>query len=358
MNNTAFPRSFAESRNSFLEAATNAGWQLDSIAMPATASKSRSLATDIAYRGCASPKKLLVIVSGVHGVELMCGSGCQTALIESDAFAKAGPDLGILMIHAINPWGAVNLRRTNEDNIDLCRNCLDFSQPTPANPEYAELHSLLNLPKLDHVLTAVHERMAEQGDAKVIGALMTGQYTHGDGFNFGGYHQSWSIRTLMGVVKRFSASAREVAIIELHSGLGEYGRGMLVSMQYGKALQLARRWFGDVIAPREASAKREGKAVHQALGHTTDGYTLAADQANLVCVVLEFGTYEMTRNLVALIQDHWLSCVAPAGSHHTEQIKQEMLRTHLPEDPRWCSAVTRRATTVVEHALKGLIEAG
>ncbi|MEJ0064575.1 MAG: DUF2817 domain-containing protein [Caulobacteraceae bacterium] len=53
------------------------------------------------------------------------------------------------MIHAINPYGFAWLRRVTEENIDLNRNWIDFSQPPPANPGYDELADAARAPRMD-----------------------------------------------------------------------------------------------------------------------------------------------------------------------------------------------------------------
>src|SRR5262249_8117591 len=75
--------------------------------------------TEIARIGPADAKKLLILVSGTHGVEGYPGSACHTGWLAAGHFARqAGPDTAVLFVHAINPFGFAWGRRTNEDNVD------------------------------------------------------------------------------------------------------------------------------------------------------------------------------------------------------------------------------------------------
>ena len=39
-------------------------------------------------------------------------------------------DVRVVMIHALNPYGMAWVRRVNEDNVDLNRNFIDWSEPS------------------------------------------------------------------------------------------------------------------------------------------------------------------------------------------------------------------------------------
>jgi len=45
--------------------------------------------------------------------------------------------------HLSASYGFSRSQRTNEDNVDLNRNFVDFSMPLPKNPGYQRFHGLL-----------------------------------------------------------------------------------------------------------------------------------------------------------------------------------------------------------------------
>src|SRR6266480_1237015 len=82
------------------------------------------LIADIARFGSDQAEKVLVLISGTHGVEGFCGSACQSAAVTQGLFGDLPPGLAGVMIHAINPYGFMHCRRVTEYNVDLNRNCV------------------------------------------------------------------------------------------------------------------------------------------------------------------------------------------------------------------------------------------
>src|SRR5690606_41795533 len=77
--------------------------------------------------------KVLVLITGTHGVEGHAGSAVQTdlwGLIEQRKVTLP-EDIAILMVHPLNPFGYAWGRRCDEQGIDLNRNFIDFTQPLP-----------------------------------------------------------------------------------------------------------------------------------------------------------------------------------------------------------------------------------
>src|SRR4051794_16643553 len=131
-----FSGTYAEARRKFLDAAAQRGAAIESFEHPEhRGALGETLATDVALLGKAGATKLLIVSSGTHGPEGFCGSGCQVATLNDaellSRIEQAG--VGLLMVHAVNPHGFSHLHRTNEDNIDLNRNHIDFNAPLPVN---------------------------------------------------------------------------------------------------------------------------------------------------------------------------------------------------------------------------------
>lgn len=131
------------------------------------------------------------MVSGTHGVEGFCGSGCQVALL-ADGFVEARPSgCAVVLLHALNPYGFAWLRRVNEDGVDLNRNFQDFSQPLPDSSAYEELHDALVPREWDGLVRAEADRALAEYVAKrdmraYQAAVSTGQYTRPTGLFCGG----------------------------------------------------------------------------------------------------------------------------------------------------------------------------
>ena len=135
----SFSADYQAARASFCAEAAQAGGALARYENPNRGPDGGDLSTDVAWFGPRDAPKVLVMVSGTHGAEGFCGSGAQVDWLRRGEQTTLPADLGVLMIHAINPYGFAWLRRVTEENIDLNRNWIDFSQPAPENPGYDEL---------------------------------------------------------------------------------------------------------------------------------------------------------------------------------------------------------------------------
>ena len=138
----SFSADYGQARMKFVEAAKAQGGELQRIAHPARGPDGADLSMDIAWLGDRSASKVLVTFSGVHGVEGFFGSGVQTEWLRRNENRRVPQDTAALLVHAVNPYGFAWLRRTNEDNVDLNRNWIDFDRPLPANERYKEMRRI------------------------------------------------------------------------------------------------------------------------------------------------------------------------------------------------------------------------
>ena len=78
-----FPADYAAARRRFLAAAEARGARIDTRPIPARGPRGEELALDVAYIGPAFPERLLVVSSGIHGVEGFAGSAIQHQLLRA-----------------------------------------------------------------------------------------------------------------------------------------------------------------------------------------------------------------------------------------------------------------------------------
>ncbi|MBY0452537.1 MAG: DUF2817 domain-containing protein, partial [Bdellovibrionaceae bacterium] len=89
-----------------------------------------------------NPDHLLIMISGTHGVEGFTGSAVQRYLVDQGLPVDR---TSVLLIHGFNLWGFKNLRRVNENNVDLNRNfVIDRNHFKPDDSSYAKLNDFLN----------------------------------------------------------------------------------------------------------------------------------------------------------------------------------------------------------------------
>lgn len=119
-----FSATYAQARRRFLGAASARGLPVESHQLPVAGLEDETLATDVVRDGPEDASRLLVVISGVHGVEGFCGSAMQRGLQRLNANEAAADleDTATLYVHAVNPYGFSHLRRVTHENIDPNRN--------------------------------------------------------------------------------------------------------------------------------------------------------------------------------------------------------------------------------------------
>jgi hypothetical protein len=352
---TLFSADFATARAKFLAACTLRGLAPQTYVHPLAGAHGETLTTDVVRIGPDDAARLLVLTSGVHGVELFAGAGCQVDWLLTHAGDALPRDTAVVLVHAINPWGASWLRRYTEDNVDLCRNFIDHSV-LPPSPAYAALHAAIDLDPDDADAAARGDAMLAdfahaRGNDALYNALMAGQYTVPHGMGFGGQAPTWSRKTIEAVLRKHAAGASEVCLVDYHTGLGPYSYGSLVALQQGADLARMREAFGPwVVAVHESDAPEDFAPV---TGHTTPGYERTLAHARVTAAVLEFGTGRPQRMLELLVRDQreW---AAGAGRARLSAVRRELLEFFYPADAAWQQSLVDQSRQVIERALRFL----
>jgi hypothetical protein len=350
-----FAATYAEARGKFLAAANAAGAKISRHAHPAArGAEDEELSIDLALLGDADAPGLLLLISGTHGVEGFCGSGCQVALLSDDSFrtelARAG--VCVLMLHALNPYGFSHLRRVNEGNVDLNRNFVHFSAPLPVNAAYAEIHSLLLPERWPAPIEG--EKMlgawvAQHGRAAYQAAISGGQYRFADGMFYGGAGPAWSNRVLRAVLREHAAHRAALGWIDFHTGLGPRGHGEKIYAGGNVAADVARTkaWWGD-----DVTSYFDGSSTSAALTGV-NGYA-AYDEcptALFAGMALEYGTYPIEQTLQALRAEHWLHNHPQAPESQRREIKRAIRDVFYIDSDDWKAAVLTQAVDACHQAI-------
>ena len=350
-----FSRSYEEARARFLAAAAHPGAVAESHLLPhVQGARGETLTLDAALIG-GSPghRPLLIVSSGTHGLDGICGSGCQVALLHDrellDRLARTG--VALLLVHAINPFGFSHQRPTNEENVDLDRNFLRFDGPLPDCDAYLEIHELVvpnGWPAPPDVEARLKAWVASRGEKTFRDALARGQSRRPDGLFYSGTAPAWSNTTLRALLRKHGAARRHIAWIDLHSGHGPYGHGEKIFAGAGRAGELdrARRCWGADVCPPAAgeSASRDLQ------GHAMASLYQECPQAQVDLIALQFGTVPYGRFLDALRADQWLCNHPEAGMAQRHRIRQELLDVFYVDSDEWRGMAWGQARTAVLQA--------
>jgi hypothetical protein len=352
-----FSATYAEARQKFLGAAARRGLAVDSHALGLSGAQGEPLAVDVVRDGPADASRMLLVISGVHGVEGFCGSAIQTGMLESmpSEPERVHRDTAVLHVHAINPYGFSHVRRVTQENVDLNRNFVDFVAPLPVNAGYADIHELL-LPPTWPPQAAVEEALAayraQHGARGLQRAVGLGQHTYADGMFFGGVAPTWSNRTFRQILRRHCTHVRDLASIDIHTGLGPYGVGERIFASFDEnVLGRATRWWGALTSVHTGSSS--------SIPITGPIQTAIAEecaQAQQLGICLEYGTRSHDVVMSALRAEHWLHRHGASDEAQARAIKAALKDAFYPEADDWKRAVWAQGSEACRQALQGLCE--
>jgi len=231
-----WPRNYFESRELFLDSARTSGAQLNSIASELLGPQGEPLSVDVAAFVSENDNHRIVLTSGLHGVEGFIGAAIQLQVMNLLAQEGLPDHVGLVCIHALNPWGFAHQRRVDENNVDVNRNFLDFkSCNLDQSEEYAALDPIINPPLAPsfsgdarYWLNAGRLIVKNRGVEKLAGPLASGQYHFPKGLFYGGARSSVTRSRIEDCVRKYVGTASQVTVLDVHSGLGPSGVATLI----------------------------------------------------------------------------------------------------------------------------------
>jgi hypothetical protein len=352
-----FSADYNEARVKFLSLAEKAGASVEKRFNPnATGPDGEALYTDVARFGPDNAKKILIIISGTHGNEGFCGSGCQIGYLEEGRHLERGDDTALIFVHAMNPYGFANVRRVTEDNVDLNRNFVDHSGPYPDNPGYEAIHKFA-VPQTwsGEALAAANKGLAnyakEHGAMALQGAMSGGQHTHPDGVFFAGTGPTWSNTTLRSIISDHMSAAEHVALIDFHTGLGPNGHGELIlNGDFQGSYERAQGWYNKEVTSFEDGSSTSAKLTGMMCFAFLDVF--APEQ--LTGIAVEYGTYDTATVLNAMRFDNWINQYEKPGTALWAEGKKSIRDALYCDNDEWKAKVFERAIWVLDHAYQGL----
>lgn len=312
-----------------------------------------ALSTDVIRDGAEDARAVLIVTSGLHGVEGYAGSAVQSYSLAENLLPTKS-ELAIVYVHALNPYGFAHDRRVNEDNIDLNRNFIDWTEPRPAqHPLTTELHSML-LPKRWSWPNMDVMGLAEKHGIQTLQEAITqGQYNFSDGLFYGGAEAAWSNMVWQQILERHASNADYVAHVDIHTGLGPYGHGELVISAPSRdpIAQRSRNWWGNDI-----TSTADGNSVSAKLsGDILTAFNAVARTTEETRIALEFGTLPAMDVLEALAYDNWVHTKRWPNAKSLEEASRKMRAAFAPDDPAWQGKVIERSAEVLVQARDGLL---
>ena len=360
MADSPFSGAYAAARSKFLDAAKAAGASIASYVHPEKGPDGGELATDTAWIGPADAQAVLVLVSATHGVEGHCGSGAQVDWLRRGEAAHIPTGGAVLLVHAINPYGFAWSRRVTNENVDLNRNFIDFAKPLPTNPAYDALAHAVKPQAWTEA--ARNQSRAEllayardHGFPALVQAMSGGQYAHPDGIFYGGAGPTWSRRTLETIFRERLSAARDIGIIDYHTGLGPegYAEQIVSALPSSDEYRRAALWHGLAVASQSGGESVSAKLA----GDWLDAAPKLLAHARVTGIALEYGTVATAEVLEALRADNWLHAHGDPLSPDGQAIKAQVRGAFYVDTDVWRGMVLGQSLIAVRQALAGLARA-
>lgn len=353
-----FPSSYAEARERFLGTADRIGCHTESWAVPHRGPAGDDLAVDLARWGARDARKWLLVTSGLHGTEGPLGSAVQLALLDWLHHHREIHDVGVLFLHALNPYGYAWRRRNNEDNIDLNRNfLLPGEEYKGAHPLYHHVYRRFEPDRLPWRFESFALKAAwlilRHSRAALQTSLPVGQYDFPRGLFFGGRGPSSLQHLLLTHLRDNLPDAQEIAHLDFHSGLGRWADCKLlidVDREHHDGEWFAR-W-----APRHAiESAAESKTAYLARGSLGPWmHKVVFPGRDYRYATAEFGTYGPVRVLKALFEELRVHFACDPDHPLYQRVKRLVSETFVPISPHWRHTVLTRGLDLCQRCLRAL----
>jgi len=348
--------SYADARHAFVQAAAAAQARTESYPHPMTGLEGEALFVDVAEVGPADATSAVLIVSGTHGVEGYLGSAIQRHHLENIARNSTASypttGLALIFVHALNPYGFSWVRRVNEDNVDLNRNFIDWTQPHPDNEDYGVLADTLvpnswSQEEQDRLRAELLAKLVELGFDRSQAIISGGQFTHPTGLFYGGSGPTWSHRWLRDFAQTRLASVQRAAILDLHTGLGPWAHAELISSAAPGSETLARQrsWWGQVTSPSEGNS-----VATQVVGEWLSKVDTFAPTTEITGIAVEYGTVDTVMILDSLRADAVLHASGKHTSPEAAAVRDQVRAAFVDDDPAWLQACWDRYAPVFAAA--------
>jgi hypothetical protein len=322
----------------------------------------------IAADALESPAQRLIITTGEHGIEGYLGA-VFLHWFADEFMPQLDPSrTGLLLVHAINPWGMAQRRRVNRSNVDVNRNFLAAADRYAADPnlDYASLQRLLNptgqLKSIGwstaRLIRHLLPQLIQIGTGRIQAAFTLGQYRFPRGVYYGGDAVQPETQFMIELYREQWRGYQQVVHLDVHTGYGP------------------RQQMSIVNSPLEPRSSEELKRVfaYPLIVKALPGefYAIRGDMIDFVyrlqraefpalrlySTTLEFGTFGDSllgglRSLRALVLENQLHHYGAANDKVRAAVQHEFAELFMPSDATWQA----KAHADARQAMRGIFNA-
>ena len=299
----------------------------------------------------AEKTNLIVLTTGVHGMEGYIGSVMLDVFFEEIYPDLDTTDTGVLIVANVNPYGMKYMRRYNENNVDLNRNfILDWDNfDKSSNKDYPEVKDFLQPEgKIGNAFwheagfyLGLAKEAISKGADKVSDALLTGQYEYPEGVYYGGNGDEKSTAYLKGVFGDcLDGEYSNIVHIDIHSGYGPRYNMVIFNSVYETMTEAeTKKAFGyDYVISHDS------ESFYATTGDTTDYFYRLAESKNtdkeLFSTCFEFGTlgdsfFASILSLKYTVDENRQHWFPSSNKVATEVVRENYNELFYPTETQW-----------------------
>ncbi|MGD8991293.1 MAG: M14 family metallopeptidase [Desulfobacterales bacterium] len=322
------------------------------------------LTIDLFYLPAIDTSKLIIISCAVHGVEGFAGSAVQRMFMQEILPKVNLSDTGIVLIHAVNPYGFKYVRRVTENNVDLNRNSdVDRALFSSKNEGYSRLVEFLN-PREEVNMGSMGNRLffirsalkiLQESMKSLRQSVLQGQYEFEKGIFFGGKEFEPQVRLIQSALAATISDYDAILGIDLHTGWGAKN-----------TLHL----FPNPVKNQDVRSAMESifDGYQIDWGDTEDFYTTTGDFSDFIGKIVpgkfympmsfEYGTMDSHTTMGSLRSLHNM-IIENQGFHYGYKTKNDELEVkkrfremYFPSSDEWRTAVIRQAREIFPPVIK------
>ncbi len=363
-----YPESYLESRSHFKqiqEKLIEKGFtDLASISLKVPSDKNKDLTIDgfyIPQKGEVK-ERLMIVTSGIHGVEAFTGAAIQFEFIERYLKPELLESTGLLIIHSVNPYGFHFHRRVDEDNVDLNRNfsATDDHFQTKLKG-YAKFENFVNpqgpakAGKFSDLFLFAKSlwKLVVYGRQQIAQIAVGGQYQNPKGIYFGGDQTQTNAVLIFQVFNSFGKDYSKILHIDLHTGYGERGKLHFFSSKKVMALP----GFDLIFKGFDIDAGSDDN-FYETSG-SFDQFTLMTfpNKDVVIPMTFEFGTMDSQTilggfySLRNLIRENQGFQYGYKSDDAEKKIKKDFMEMFNPSDKAWREKVVNSGSSTLNTVL-------
>jgi len=306
-------------------------------------------------------KKLIIMSSGIHGIEGFAGSAVQRYFMSEVLDGEMLQNMGVLLIHAINPCGFKYGRRVSENNVDMNRN-FDINKDLFAtkNEDYGKIDQFLNPQNkskagyfgnafffIKSVYYILHYSMKTLRES-----TLKGQYEIENGIFFGGSDFETQKGWLEHLILEKTRDYEYIFVIDLHTGYGERGKLHFLpgNVQDKKRKALLENLFKDIAIDWPNTEKQ---FIMVRGGFRDYVGNLIPDDKKYIGTVFEFGTLN-SHKIVGSVRSLQNVILENQGFHHgyknskmEDIVKKRFREMFFPSSKLWRSQIMKQTSEIL-----------